>query len=61
MTRQRKLDEQLWEDSEEELSADHVVERFFSQHERAGPEASRKGHVTPKPKRRAPFPPEGDE
>lgn len=61
MTRPRKLDEQLWEDSEEELSSDHVVERYFSQHERAGQEAPRKPHVAAKPKRRASAQPDGDE
>jgi hypothetical protein len=45
MTRPRKLEEQLWEDAEEELSADHVVERFFSQHERADDETPRKPHA----------------
>lgn len=35
MNRQRKIDEELWEDGDEALSSDHVVERFFSQHERA--------------------------
>ena len=61
MTRPRKLDEQLWEDSEEELSADHVVERFFSQHERAGEDAARKPHAPPRAKRRTASPPDGDE
>ena len=27
MNRQRKIDEDLWEDGEEKLSSDHVVER----------------------------------
>jgi hypothetical protein len=35
MNRQRKIDEELWEDGNDDLSSDHVVERFFSQHERA--------------------------
>jgi hypothetical protein len=33
MNRKRKLDEELWEDSDEELSSDHVVERFLARHE----------------------------
>ncbi len=54
MNRQRKIDEELWEDGEEELSSDHVVERFFSQHERADAhEATRKGRPVSRPKRRA--------
>jgi hypothetical protein len=61
MPRQRKIDEELWEDGEEELSSDHVVERFFSQHERDGLESSRKGHVGAKPKRRPPLRPETDD
>ena len=60
MPRQRKIDEELWEDSEEELSSDHVVERFFSQHERDGAETTRKGHVGTKPKRRVGLRPETD-
>lgn len=52
MSRPRKLDEQLWEDSEEELSADHVVERYFAQHERTDDEAPRKAHAPPRAKRR---------
>ena len=59
-TRQRKIDEELWEDSEEKLSSDHVIERFFSQHEREGNEAARKAHPSPRPKRRA-LPPEAEE
>lgn len=53
MNRQRRIDEELWEDSEEELSSDHVVERFFSQHERdADQDAVRKGRHGGRPKRR---------
>lgn len=33
MNRQRKIDQDLWDDDEEKLSSDHVVERFFAQHE----------------------------
>ena len=61
MNRQRKLDEELWEDSEEKLSADHVVERFFSQHERDGADALRKAHTVPRPRRRAGLPREADD
>ena len=61
MTRQRKIDEELWEDSEEKLSSDHVVERFFSQHEREGIDAARKGHASLRPKRRPALPPEAEE
>jgi len=61
MNRQRKIDEELWEDSEEELSSDHVVERFFSQHERAGADAPRRGQPGPRPKRRAPQQAESEE
>ena len=61
MTRQRKIDEELWEDSEEKLSSDHVVERFFSQHERDAAEAERKGLASPRLKRRSAAPPEAEE
>ena len=61
MTRPRKIDEELWEDSEEKLSSDHVVERFYSQHERDGADAARKGHVVPRPRRRAALPPEAED
>ena len=61
MTRQRKIDEELWEDSEEKLSADHVVERFFSQHERDGADAARKGHTGPRPRRRPALPREAED
>lgn len=61
MSRQRKIDEELWEDGEEKLSADHVVERFFSQHERDGAEAARKGHAVPRPRRRAALPREAED
>jgi hypothetical protein len=61
MNRQRKIDEDLWEDSEEKLSSDHVVERFFSQHERADAhDSARKGRPGAKARRR-PQPPEADE
>jgi hypothetical protein len=62
MSRQRKIDEDLWEDSEEKLSSDHVVERFFSQHEReAAHEAARKARPGARPKRRPQAPLEGEE
>jgi hypothetical protein len=61
MTRQRKIDEELWEDGEEKLSGDHVVERFFSQHEHDAAEAARKGHASPRLKRRPALPPEAEE
>ena len=61
MTRQRKIDEELWEDSEEKLSSDHVVERFFSQHELDGADAARKGHAGPRPKRRPALRPDAEE
>ena len=54
MTRQRKIDEELWEDSDEKLSSDHVVERFFSQHQRDAHDAHdihRKGHSAARPRR----------
>lgn len=52
MTRQRKIDEELWEDGTEKLSSDHVVERFFSRHEHDDTEAGRRSHAAPRPKRR---------
>jgi len=61
MTRQRKIDEELWEDGEEKLSSDHVVERFFSQHEHDRAEAARRGHAGPRPKRKSASPPEAEE
>lgn len=55
MNRQRKLDEELWEDSDEELSSDHVVERFFSRHEHdADDEAPRRSRQGGRPRRKAP-------
>jgi hypothetical protein len=61
MSRQRKIDEELWEDSEEKLSSDHVVERFFSQHERDGEAAARKGHAGPRAKKRVAAPREAED
>ena len=61
MTRPRKVDEQLWEDGEEKLSSDHVVERFFSQHVHDGEDAGPRAHAAPRAKRRPPAPPEADE
>jgi hypothetical protein len=62
MTRQRKIDEDLWEDAEEELSSDHVVERFFSQREReAAHEAARKGRPGTRGKRKTQAPAEKDD
>lgn len=63
MNRQRKIDEELWEDGAEELSSDHVVERFFSQHEHdAGQDGSRRGrHLAGKLRRRVEAPGEPDE
>ena len=53
MNRQRKMDETLWDDGEEPLSADHVVERFFAQHERdAVGDPRHRGADTPRLKRR---------
>lgn len=65
MARKHRLDEELWEDGEEKLSADHVVERFFSQHEAPGHEAQRRPHPAPRSRRHATppdaEPPERDE
>lgn len=61
MSRQRKIDEELWEDSDEELSADHVVERFFAQSERGSHEAPRKPAAAAKVRRRQAAPPEAEE
>jgi hypothetical protein len=60
MNRTRKIDEALWEDSDEALSADHVVERFFSQHERDGIDPTRRSPAPPRTRRRPP-PSESDE
>jgi hypothetical protein len=59
MSRPRKIDEELWEDADEALSADHVVERFYSQHERDDAEADRKSQGSLRPKKRA-VPPSED-
>lgn len=61
MTRQRKIDEELWEDGDEALSSDHVVERFYSQHERAAHEPGRMGQAVARTRRRPPAPPDADE
>lgn len=52
MTRQRKIEEELWDDSAEKLSSDHVVERFFSQHARDASDAARRLRPGAKPRRR---------
>jgi hypothetical protein len=52
MTRNRKLDENLWDEADESLSSDHVIERFFSQRERAPSGAPRKPRSGPKTRRR---------
>jgi len=59
--RQRRIDDQLWEEGEEALSSDHVVERFFSQHERDDPEPARKAHAGARPKRRTSAPPNSED
>jgi len=53
MNRQRKIDEDLWDDGDEKLSSDHVVERFFAQHEHDADDAAH-GKVpgTARPRRR---------
>jgi hypothetical protein len=62
MSRQRKIDEDLWEDTEETLSSDHVVERFFSQHEReAAHEGTRKVRPGARTRRRVPVASDSDE
>lgn len=62
MNRQRKIDEELWEDGAEKLSADHVVERFFSQHEHDEDEdAARRGRATGRVKRKTPATPGNDD
>lgn len=62
MNRQRKIDEELWEDSDEKLSSDHVVERFFSMHEHDDDhEPARKVRHGMRAKRRADSPPDRDE
>jgi len=52
VNRRRKRDEEAWEDDAGELSADHVVERFFAQHEHDDPEPARRPHPGPRPRRR---------
>ncbi|MBM4196854.1 MAG: hypothetical protein FJ197_07115 [Gammaproteobacteria bacterium] len=54
MSRPRKIDESLWEDSDEALAKDHVVERFFSQHERDDVEPVRRAPVPSRNRRRLP-------
>jgi hypothetical protein len=62
MNRQRKIDEELWEDGDEQLSSDHVVERFFSQHEHAaGFDAPRKTRPGTRAKRRSALAADSDE
>ncbi len=61
MNRQRKIDEELWEDSDEKLSSDHIVERFFAQHPHGTHDAERKGHLPARPRRRSDSRPEADE
>lgn len=52
MNRRRKRDEEAWEDDAGTLSADHVVERFFAQHEHDEPELPRRPHPPPRQRRR---------
>lgn len=55
MSRPHKIDEELWEDGEEALSSDHVVERFFSQHERdTETDGLRRSRPDGRPRRKAP-------
>jgi hypothetical protein len=51
MSRQKKIDEELWEDAGEDLISDHVVERFFAQHETDSTDA-RRHHPPNRPRRR---------
>ena len=52
MNRHRKIEEDLWDDNEEELAADHVVERFFSREERHTDESARRHRPGAKSRRR---------
>lgn len=62
MNRQRKIDEELWEESDEKLSSDHVVERFFSQHEHdTDDEVPRRSRPGGRSRRKAPAGSEADE
>ncbi len=58
MNRPRKIDEELWEDGEEKLSSDHVVERFYAQHEHDDDsEPPRRNRPGVRPRRREEPPP----
>ncbi len=61
MNRKRRIDEELWEDGDEELSSDHVVERFYAQHEHDDDESPRRVRPGARPRRRAELPPDSDE
>jgi hypothetical protein len=52
MSRHRKIDEDPWDENDEALAADHVVERFFSKHERHPDDHARRPRHGPRPKRR---------
>ncbi len=62
MNRQRKIDEDLWDDGDEEVSSDHVVERFFSRREREPADVAHgKPPGTPRPRRRPARSPDTEE
>jgi hypothetical protein len=42
MSRHRKIEEEAWDEDAEDLSADHVVERFFSRQDRHADDAPRR-------------------
>lgn len=52
MIRHRKIDEDVWDEDEEHLAVDHVVERFFSRHERHADEGPRRHRSGAKQRRR---------
>jgi hypothetical protein len=52
MTRHRKIDEDPWDENDEALSADHVVERLFSRHERHPDDHVKRQRHGARPKRR---------
>jgi hypothetical protein len=52
MSRHRKIEEDAWDEDDERLSADHVVERFFSRHERDAEEEPRRPRIGQRARRR---------
>lgn len=61
MSRHRKIEEDAWDEGEEDLSADHVVERFFSRQERHADDEPRRPRPAQRARRRQPAGPDPED